>query len=75
MSLAIENRILDEVTESLAAYLPGGELWEAALVPGTNLNAVLLGLSGELLNVETFNQIYNSEFIPSSEGTSFLEDW
>ena len=75
MSLVIENRILEEVQQSLAAYLPDGPLWEAALIPGTNLNAVLAGMSGSLLDIETFNQVYNSDFIPSSEGTSFLEDW
>jgi uncharacterized protein YmfQ (DUF2313 family) len=75
MSLIIDNKILEEVQASLAAYLPGGPLWESAIVPGTNLNAVLAGLSGLLLDVETFNQIYNSEFIPSSEGTNFLENW
>lgn len=75
MGLLIDNKILEEVQQSLAAYLPGGPLWESAMIPGTNLNAVIAGTSGLLLDTEVFNQIYNSEFIPSSEGTSFLEDW
>jgi len=73
--LTIENKLLIETQESLAAYLPGGELWESALVPDTNLNALLLGLSGALLDVQNFMAVYNSEFIPSQPGTSFLEDW
>lgn len=66
---------LVEVHQSLAAYLPGGPLWESGTVPGTNLNALLVGLSGAMLDIETFNYIYLTEFIPSGEGTSFLEDW
>ena len=75
MGLLIDNKILEEVQQSLAAYLPGGPLWEAAMVPGTNINAVMAGLSGLLLDTEVFNQVYNSEFIPSSDGTNFLENW
>jgi hypothetical protein len=75
MSLTIETKDLELVTQSLAAHLPGGLLWEGALIPGTNINALLKGLSGLLLDTEVFNQIYSTEFIPSGEGTSFLEDW
>jgi len=75
LSFQLVNKTLAEVQQSLAAYLPGGILWEAALVPGTNLNAVLAGQSGILLDTEVFNQIYNSEWMPTSEGTNFLEDW
>lgn len=75
MSLLIENKIRDEVAKSLAAYLPGGDLWEAGLIPGTNLHAVMLGQSGNLLDIENFIKVYNSQFIPSSPGTDFLEDW
>lgn len=73
MILRVPNLI--EVHQSLAAYLPGGPLWEAGTIPGTNLNALLVGLSGAMLDIETFNYVYMTEFIPSSEGTNFLEDW
>lgn len=74
-NLSIKKRSLAEVQKSLSDYLPGGVLWEGARIPGTNLNALIAGLSGILLDVEIFNQIYNSEFIPSSEGLNFLENW
>ena len=74
MSLVIENRILEDVALSLAAYLPGGELWESAIIPGTNLNAVVLGMSGMLLDAETFLSVYSSEFIPLNTDI-FIEDW
>ena len=75
MSFVIDTKSLEETQESLIAYFPGGVLWEGAIVPGTNLNAITLGISGGLLDLATFNQIYNSDFIPSTEGTSFLENW
>ena len=75
MSLTIQKKEIEEVIRSLAAYLPGGPLWEGALIPGTNINAVIAGLSGLLLDTEVFNRIYNTEFIPSSNGTNFLENW
>lgn len=75
MSLSVEKKPLEDVQRSLVAYLPGGPLWESAMVPDTNLNAVMAGLSGLLLDIEVFNEVYSSEFIPSSEGTSFLEEW
>lgn len=74
MSLILENHILEEVAQSLAAYLPDGELWEAAIIEGTNLNAVVLGLSGLLLDAETFTQVYASQFIPTNTDV-FIEDW
>lgn len=75
MNLAIENKILFDVQKSLTAYLPNGQLWEACNVPGTNLNALLAGLSGTLLDVGEFYRVYNSEFIPTQEGTAFLVNW
>lgn len=77
MNLNIDNKIFEDVQRSLVAYLPGGILWEsgAGLIPGTNLNAIMAGLTGLMLDVDVFNKIYNSEFIPSSAGTDFLENW
>lgn len=75
MNLLIDNKILDEVQKSLSDYLPNGPLWESALIPGTNLNAILRGYAGSFLELENFLHIYSTEFIPSTLGTSFLEDW
>ncbi len=63
-----------EMIISLAAYLPGGELFESAFIPGTNFNALLAGLSGELLRAENFLFLYNSQFIPD-QTTVFIEEW
>lgn len=74
MTLSIVRHSETEMLQSLAAYLPGGELFQAAFVPGSNFNALLAGLSGELLRAENFLFLYNSEFIPD-ETTVFIEEW
>ena len=42
------SRTLDEQTDSLAHYLPGGQLFEAKFIPGTNLRRYLRALASEL---------------------------
>ncbi len=74
MTDVITRHTKTELSASLAAYLPGGELFESAFIPGTNLNALLAGLSGELLRVENFMFLYNSQFIPD-QTTVFIEEW
>ncbi|MEE9222974.1 MAG: putative phage tail protein [Nitrosomonadaceae bacterium] len=74
MSDLITRHTKTEMISSLAAYLPGGELFEAAFIPGTNFNALLAGLSGELLRAENFMFLYNSQFIPD-DTTVFIEEW
>lgn len=74
MSDLITRHTKTEMISSLAAYLPGGELFESAYIPGSNFNALLAGLSGELLRAENFMFLYNSQFIPD-ETTVFIEEW
>ncbi len=74
MSDLIVRHTQSEMVASLAAYLPGGELFQSAFIPGTNFNALLTGLSGELLRAENVLFLYNSQFIPD-ETTVFIEEW
>lgn len=74
MSELIVRHTQDEMVASLAAFLPGGELFEGALIPGTNQHALLVGISGELLRAENFLFLYNSEFLPD-QTTVFIEEW
>lgn len=74
MSLSIKKQTLENVTNSLAQYLPDGFLWESKCIDGTNLRALLKGLSGVLLDAECFLKIYSSEFIPLNT-IVFIEDW
>lgn len=74
MSLLIERHTSEEMLRSLAAYLPTGDVFTSALIPNSNLNLLLEGLSQELLRAENFLFLYNSQFIPS-ETTVFIEEW
>lgn len=74
MSEVIVRHTQEEMIASLAAFLPGGELFESAFIPGTNFHSLLAGLSGELLRAENFLFLYNSQFLPD-ETTVFIEEW
>jgi len=74
MSGSITRHNLNEIVRSLAAYLPGGELFEAGGIPGTNLNDLLRGLSGELQRSENSLALYNEEFIPDRTDV-FIPEW
>lgn len=74
MSLTIERSTKSDMIRSFSAFLPGGELFESAQIPGTNLHSLIAGLSGELLRAENFLFLYNSEFLPDNT-TVFIEEW
>ena len=74
MSNVIVRRTPEEMLLSMTRYLPGGELFEAAYVPGSNFNSLLAGLSGVLLDADNFIYLYNTQFIPDKT-TVFIEEW
>lgn len=74
MTQFLVKRTIEEMIASIAAYLPGGELFIAAHVNGTNQNDMLRGIGFTLLDAENFLSVYNSEFIPSNT-TAFIEEW
>lgn len=63
-----------EVTSSLAAYLPGGPVFEAAHTPETNLRLFLQGLSLLLGDVEEKLNLVSSEYDIKTT-TLFIEEW
>lgn len=74
MSLRIEKQTLENVANSLAAYYPNGKLWESKYIEGTNIRALIKGISGILFDAENFLEIYSSQFIPTNT-VFFVEDW
>lgn len=74
MSQIIESHTIEEMVESIAAYLPGGDLFIAAHIEGTNQNDLLRGIGFTLLDAENFIKVYNSEFIPDTTNV-FIEEW
>jgi uncharacterized protein YmfQ (DUF2313 family) len=69
-----EPHTLEEHTDSLSAFLPGGCLFEAKDIAGTNLRKTLTGLSGELKRMEDALIQFTSEYDPSKT-TSFITEW
>ena len=59
MTQFIQSHTIDEMIASMAAYLPGGEMFIAAQVEGTNTFDLLKGLGFALLDAENFIKVYN----------------
>ncbi len=74
MTQFVESHTIEEMVKSMAAYLPGGDLFIAALVKETNLNDLLRGLGFSLLDAENFLKVYNAEFIPDNTN-AFVPEW
>jgi uncharacterized protein YmfQ (DUF2313 family) len=73
MSLRIQQQTLDNARASLAAHYPNSPLWEAKNTSGTNIYALINGISKTLLTAENFLHILSSKFIPLD--SFFVEDW
>lgn len=74
MTQLIKKHSLEEQASSLAAYLPGGELFEGAKVDGTNLRKFLKGLSGELVTAEGYFRTIADEYDITTT-TLFIDEW
>lgn len=74
MSDTVKRHSLGEMVRSLAAYLPGGEIFQAGHVLGTKTNDLLKGLAIELQRAENSLALYNEEFIPDVT-TVFIPEW
>lgn len=74
MTQFIKSHTIDEMIASMAAYLPGGEMFIAAQIAGTNQYDLLRGIGFALLDAENFVKVYNAEFIPDAT-SAFVEEW
>lgn len=68
------RRSLDEYTDSLAAYVPGGPLFSAKGVEGTTFRKLLRGLAGELFRVNGLIKEYAEQIIPDNT-VKFVTEW
>jgi uncharacterized protein YmfQ (DUF2313 family) len=73
MSL-FKRRNLEDYTDSLAAYLPGGELFESRSVQNSNFRKLLRGMAGELFRSNGYLKEYNEEILPD-QTTKFIGEW
>lgn len=73
MSL-FQRRDNEEYTDSLARYLPGGELFASKFKQSSNFRALLRGMAGELFRANGFLREYNDNIIPDTT-VKFIEEW
>lgn len=69
-----ERRDIEQYTNSLADYLPGGCLFASAHVQNSNFRKLLLGMSGELFRSNGLLKEYSEQIIPD-QTVKFIEEW
>lgn len=67
-------RTIQEQAQSLANYLPGGDVFKAKNISTTNLRKFLVGLSGELVTSDGYLRSYSEEIIPDKT-VLFINEW
>lgn len=68
------SRSVEQHTNALADYLPGGRTFEAKRIAGSNLRQLLAGLAGELLRAQGYICTLEDEYLPD-QTVLFLDEW
>jgi uncharacterized protein YmfQ (DUF2313 family) len=68
------RRDVEEYTNSLADYLPGGCLFASAHVTNSNFRKLLRGMAGELFRANGLLKEYSEQVIPDLT-TKFINEW
>ena len=68
------RRDLDQYADSLADYMPGGQLFESKSIQDSNFRKLLLGMAGELFSANGLLMDYNGNIIPD-QTEKFLDEW
>lgn len=69
-----ERRTLEDYTDSLTAYLPGGTLFASRSVQDSNFRKLLRGMAGELFRSNGLLREYSCEVLPD-QTEKFLDEW
>lgn len=69
-----KRRSLEDYTDSLAAYMPGGELFASKSIQDSNFRKLLRGMAGELFRANGLLREYSPGIIPDLT-TKFIEEW
>lgn len=69
-----ERRDLEQYTNSLADYLPGGALFASRSVSDSNFRKLLRGMAGELFRANGLLKEYSEEVLPDLT-VKFIEEW
>ena len=73
MALA-HTRDIEQYTDSLARYMPGGDLFESRNVADSTFRKLLRGLSGELFRSNGLIKEYGEQIIPDTT-EKFVSEW
>lgn len=74
MADLFKRRDLEQYADSLAAYMPGGELFASKSIQDSNLRKLLRGMAGELFRSNGLLREYSNEILPDSTN-KFLDEW
>ena len=69
-----KTRDIDAYTDSLAAYMPGGDLFASKSVQDSNFRKLLRGMAGELFRANGLLGEYNDNIIPDTT-VKFIDEW
>ena len=69
-----ERRDIEQYTNSLADYLPGGCLFASAHVDSSNFRKLLRGMAGELFRANGLLKEYSEQILPD-QTIKFLDEW
>ncbi len=69
-----ERRDIEQYTNSLASYLPGGALFASKSVSNSNFRKLLRGMAGELFRSNGLLKEYSEEIIPDLT-VKFIGEW
>lgn len=68
------RRDITQYTDSLAAYMPGGELFASKSIQNSNFRKLLRGLAGELFRSNGLLREYSNEILPD-QTEKFISEW
>jgi uncharacterized protein YmfQ (DUF2313 family) len=69
-----KRRDIEQYTNSLADYLPGGCLFASAHIDSSNFRKLLRGMAGELFRSNGLLKEYSEQIIPD-QTVKFIEEW
>lgn len=72
--MLFQRRNLEEYTESMAAYMPGGRLFTSKSIKDSNFRKLLRGMAGELFNANGLLKEYSEQIIPD-QTEKFVAEW
>lgn len=72
--MLFKRRDLEQYTDSLADYMPGGILFASKSIHDSNFRKLLTGMAGELFRANGYLKSYNDEIIPD-QTVKFIEEW